>query len=55
MMETCATLSGIDDGVSWLNTTMTHAPMPQDATLVGARELSAKESTIINSTLAHVN
>ncbi len=55
MMDTCATLSGIDDGVSWLNTTMTHPPMPQDATLVGAKELLAKESTIINSTLAHVD
>jgi hypothetical protein len=28
--------------------------MPQDATLVGAKELSTKESTIINSAFAHV-
>ncbi len=28
--------------------------MPQVATFVGVKELSAKESTIINSALAHV-
>ncbi len=28
--------------------------MPQDATLVGAKKLSTKESTIINSKFAHV-
>jgi hypothetical protein len=28
--------------------------MPQDATFVGAKELYAKESTIINSALAHI-
>jgi hypothetical protein len=28
--------------------------MPQDGTLVGAKELSAKELIIINSTLGHV-
>jgi hypothetical protein len=28
--------------------------MPQDATLVGTKELSAKESTIINFALVHV-
>jgi len=55
MMDTCATSNGIDDGVPWLNTPMTHPPMPQNATLVGAKELLAKESTIINSTLTHVN
>jgi hypothetical protein len=55
MMNTCATSNGIDDGVSCLNTPMTHPPMPQDATLVGAKDLLAKELTIINFTLAHVN
>jgi hypothetical protein len=28
--------------------------MPQDATLMGAKELSTKELAIINLTLAHV-
>jgi hypothetical protein len=28
--------------------------MPQDATFVGAKKLFTKESTIINSTFAHV-
>jgi len=28
--------------------------MPQDVTLVGTKELSAKESAIINFTLLHV-
>ncbi len=55
MADTCVTSSGIDDGVPWLNTPMTHPPMPQDATLMGAKELSSKESIIINSTFAHVN
>ncbi len=54
MMNTCATLSGIDDGVPCLNTPMTHPPMPQDATLVGAKELSTRKSTIINQALTHV-
>ncbi len=54
VMDTCAISSGIDDGVPWLNTPMTHPPMPQDATFVGAKELLAKESIIINSTLVHV-
>jgi hypothetical protein len=48
MTDTCAISTGIDDGVPWLNTPMTHLPMPQDATIVGAKELSAKESAIIN-------
>jgi hypothetical protein len=55
MTDTCATSNGIDDGVPCLNTPMTHPPMQQDATLVGAKELSTKESTIINFALAHVN
>jgi hypothetical protein len=55
MTNTFATLSGINDGVSWLNTPMTHPPMPQGATLMGAKELLAKELTIINSTFAHVD
>jgi len=28
--------------------------MPQDATFMGAKEVYAKESAIINSTLAHI-
>jgi hypothetical protein len=55
MIDTCATSRGIDDGVPCLNTPMTHPPMPQDATLVGAKELLTKELAIINFTLAHVN
>jgi hypothetical protein len=55
MMDTCATSRGIDDGVPCLNTPMTHPPMPQDATLVGAKELSTKELAIINFAFAHVN
>ncbi len=55
MTYTCATLNGIDDGVPWLNSPMTHPPMPKDATFAGTKELSAKESTIINSTLVHVD
>jgi hypothetical protein len=55
MMNICATSNGIDDVVLCLNTPMTHPPMPQDATIVDAKELSAKELTIINSALAHVN
>jgi len=33
MTDICATSRGIDDGVPCLNTTMTHPPMPEDATL----------------------
>jgi hypothetical protein len=55
MTDTCATSNGINDGVPWLNTPMTHPPMPQDATFVGAKELSTKESAIINSAFDHVN
>jgi hypothetical protein len=55
MTNTCATLNGINDGVPWLNTPMTHPPMPQDATLVGAKELLTKELAIINSTFVHVD
>jgi hypothetical protein len=55
MTDICVTLNGIDDGVPFLNTPMTYPPMPQDATLVGAKELSTKELAIINFTLAHVN
>jgi hypothetical protein len=29
-------------------------PMPQDATHMGAKEVSTQESTIINSILVHV-
>ncbi len=43
MMDICATSSDIDDVVPCLNTPMTHPPIPQDATLVGAKELLAKE------------
>jgi len=46
--------SGIDDGVPWLNTPMTHPLMLQKANLVGAKKLSAKELIIINSTFAHL-
>ncbi len=55
MIDTCVILNGIDDGVPWLNTPMTHLPTPQDATLVGAKELSAKESTIINFAFVQIN
>ncbi len=55
MTDICVTLNGIDDGVPFLNTPMTYPPMPQDATLVGAKELSTKELAIINFAFAHVN
>jgi hypothetical protein len=55
MTNTCATLNGIDDGVPWLNSPMTHPLMPQDATLVGTKEILAKESPIINFALVHVD
>jgi hypothetical protein len=41
-MDSSFNSSGIDDGVPWLNTTMTHPIMPQDANLVGAKGLSTK-------------
>ncbi len=54
MTDTCATLNGIDDGAPCLNTPMTHPPMPQDATLVGAKELAAKDN-YYQFALVHVN
>jgi len=53
-MDSSSNLNGIDDGVPWLNTPMTHPPMPQDANLVGAKELFAKESIHINETFSHL-
>jgi enoyl reductase-like protein len=53
-MDSYFNSSGIDDGVAWLNTAMTHPPMPQDANLVGAKELFAKELTRINETFSHL-
>jgi hypothetical protein len=54
-MDSFSSSSGIDDGVPWLNTPKTHPPMPQETSLVGAKELSAKELVLINSTLAHLS
>jgi len=54
MTDICATLNGIDDGAPCLNTPMTHPPMPQDATLVGAKELAAKDN-YYQFALFHVN
>jgi hypothetical protein len=46
--------NGIDDSVPWLNTTMTHPPMPQDVNLEGAKGLSTKELACINETFSHL-
>ncbi len=53
-MDNFSNSSGIDDGAPWLSTPITHPSMPREASLVGAKELFAKESTFINSTLAHL-
>jgi hypothetical protein len=53
-MDSSFNSSGIDDGVPWLNTTMTRPPMPQDANLVGAKGLSTKELACINETFNHL-
>jgi hypothetical protein len=53
-MDSSFNWSGIDDGVPWLNIAMTHPPMPQDANLVGAKELSTKELAHINEAFSHL-
>jgi hypothetical protein len=53
-MDSSFNSSGIDDDVPWLNTTMTHPLMPQDANLVGAKGLSTKELARINETFSHL-
>ncbi len=53
-MDSFFNSSGIDDGVPWLNTTMTHPLMPQDANLVGVKGLSTKELARINETFSHL-
>jgi hypothetical protein len=55
MANICDTSNGIDNGLAWLNTPMTHPPVPQDATLVGAKELSNFFIIIFNSALVHVD